>query len=56
MKRTVLLLTAILLTIGAPLTAQWLSQPTKGIPRTAGGYTRLVRGSSQLPVRWKMVS
>src|SRR3954468_18134692 len=41
MNRTVLLLTAILLTIGVPLTAQWLNEPSKGIPRTAGGRPNL---------------
>ena len=41
MKRTVLLLTAIVLTIGAPLPAQWLTQPTKGIPRTPDGKPNL---------------
>ncbi len=41
MKRTVPLLTAILLTIGMPLTAQWLNQPTKGIPRTTNGTPNL---------------
>src|SRR5207249_3874586 len=37
MKRTALLLTAVSLVASVPLAAQWLNQPTKGIPRTAGG-------------------
>src|SRR5204863_4878684 len=40
-KRTALLLTAVTLVASVPLTAQWLNQPTKGIPRTAGGRPNL---------------
>jgi hypothetical protein len=41
MKRTALLLTAVALVASVPLSAQWLNQPTKGIPRTAGGKPNL---------------
>src|SRR5438093_9809483 len=41
MKRIALLLTAVTLVASVPLAAQWLNQPTKGIPRTAGGKPNL---------------
>ena len=47
MKRTVLVLTFVLL--GAPLHAQWLDQPTKGIPRTADGKPNLSAPAPRMP-------
>jgi len=41
MKRTTLLLTTVILAASVPLAAQWLNQPTKGIPRTADGKPNL---------------
>jgi len=41
MKYTSLIVAAAVLTISAPLGAQWLNQPTKGLPRTADGRPNL---------------
>jgi hypothetical protein len=39
--RITLLLTAALIMLGAPVPAQWLNQPTAGVPRTADGKVNM---------------
>ena len=41
MKRLACMLPAVVIALGAPLGAQWLNQPTKGLPRTPDGRPNL---------------
>src|SRR5205823_11960099 len=41
MRRITAFAAALVLVASVPLAAQWLNQPTKGIPRTAGGKPNL---------------
>lgn len=53
----------LIVAMGAPLAAQWLNQPTLGIPRTAGGKPNLAApaprtadGKPDLSGLWNKIS
>ena len=49
MNRTALMLPVIACVIGVPLTAQWLNQPTPGIPRATDGRPNLSAPAPRTP-------
>jgi hypothetical protein len=63
MNRTAWMVPVVVLAVGSPLAAQWLNQPTNGLPRTADGrpnlsapVPRTADGTPDLSGLWNRIS